>query len=61
MKKAHTKDYQKFLLEQLKESEMAAEYFKAAMEEKDDALHLYKHGLNPYLQYTIPVFIDKTA
>lgn len=40
MKKAHTKDYQKFLLEQLKVPEIAAEYLKAAMEEKDDALLL---------------------
>jgi len=40
MKKAQTKDYQKFLLEQLKDPEMAAEYLNAALEEKDDALFL---------------------
>lgn len=40
MKKTQTKDYHKFLIEQLKDSEMAAEYLNAALDEKDDALFL---------------------
>lgn len=40
MKKTHIKDYNKFLLEQLKDMEMAAEYLNAALEEKDEAAFL---------------------
>lgn len=40
MKKTQTKDYHKFLLEQLKDMEFAAEYLNAALEENDETAFL---------------------
>ena len=40
MKKNQTGDYHKFLIEELKDVEMAAEYLNTALEEKDDITFL---------------------